>query len=202
MAKKRKTRGPQRRKQSPGSVPFVPGPEIKARPPTKRRRARRVSSAKIEAEMKASLEASAARFEDLDKRAVGKVRVYRNADGSVSGEIKIPLHSRLSAKRVLLDMGDAVKGVRRAGVWEQVGFTFEPTAKTRTREEWQKYNRSRGGMGRLGTYYRRRDKLGNSILTARDLVDKVQRRKRGTVNQVYVRLHWDPEGNRPSKRRK
>lgn len=154
----------------------------------------------IETQMTRSFELSAKRLTDLDKRAVAAVRTFKNADGSVSGEMRVAIASNQSPDRVLHEMSVAAKSINRKGTWVQVGFVFAPRPGKRQEDEvWKLYNRNRGGGFRVGTFFRERDNLKYSFLTARQLLAKVKQRKRGTPTQVYVRMHWSPKGERPKK---
>lgn len=120
------------------------------------------------------------------------VRHAVNADKSISYEMRMVLPRRgFDPQKFMTDLANALHHV--PGTWISMGFRFQP--KRLSEDERETYDRYRGNV-QIQAYTRRSS--GRRIValeaTAEQILANVEAKKGWRPEQVFVRVHWSPEG--------
>jgi hypothetical protein len=128
-----------------------------------------------------------------------RVRIHQNKDDSVDGELTINVPRGMTAREIFLGIEAAFEkqGLARE-YWISAGERFV------VREDEEVYRRYRG-MNDIQTYYQRinQTNVAETLLAARTIMDAGMRKKYGRKAEiVYVRVHWNPTGEKPHRDRR
>lgn len=151
---------------------------------------------------KATLEKVAVRLKTTLDRAnkhsplKGRARVHINKDGTVDAALSIALPRGKRAARLLQSLSDRVAPISPEGIPAWISVAARYTFK----DEEELYRRYKG-MPETAIYWQRttKAKIGTQFLTARDIVNKTEKKRRTKAIYTIINLHWNPEGKKPKR---
>lgn len=124
-------------------------------------------------------------------------RIHRNRDGTIDAELKVKPTEDMSVTDVLTEVDEVVKPVPNTFVSTRV--RYEPT-------DWieaSPFDRRFQGMYEIGTNYQRntRGKLAANINSGKFMDEKATEAGAGAPEQVALRIHWNPDKERPERKK-
>lgn len=137
---------------------------------------------------KDELKAASQDLQDRGYRA--DFRVHRNKDGSIDAELRIKPKRGQKVNDVYLDMEEVLAPIPNTFI--SAGIRYHP------RKDEEYYTKFQG-MSQAQAYYQEMspEKLHVNLLTGRVIDEKMRGRGRRKAEQVFVRLHWNAEHQRP-----
>ena len=126
-------------------------------------------------------------------------RVVVNRDNTVDGELRFPTGKWDELEELASALSDASPGKRVPEIWVSTGCI-----------SWPKPGEIITGIpGKIGskkiqryaTFWQFGSRVANNLLNFREGILRELRRKRRRVpKELYVRLHWNPQGKKPEGR--
>ena len=133
-----------------------------------------------------------------------RVRSFRNSDGSVDAELLLTQFPRHVASANLFKALKAAMGgagedegaMRVPGAFISGGIRYSVPEAVKSPDFRYK------GLGEAASYYRRATAGGvfNTFETMFQILANMQRKRRSRPEQIFVRLHWNAEDQKPSRR--
>ena len=116
-------------------------------------------------------------------------RTKVNKDGSIDGELRIKPKRGQSTNEAQIDMEASLEPV--AGVWVSSGVRYAP----QRGDTYDKYQ----GMAQAQTYYSRMfpQDYASNMVGGREINELMNKRRNRKAEQVFIRLHWNPEDAQP-----
>lgn len=126
------------------------------------------------------------------------IRREVNADTSIDWEMRIAIPRGVKVDDVLIDLATVLRGVPRT--WIGVGVRFQSDRiLDKDVERKADYERFRTALQVHAHYQRNTDrKIQTNILGIQKIVESMVKNKHHKPHEIFVRIHWNMKGERPS----
>lgn len=123
------------------------------------------------------------------------MRIHENKDGSLDAQLTVyDLPPKMKTTLALTRFGECARAlVNTFNTWIQVGLRWAGIPGKVPDSGDRRYR----GLAEGSTFYYSADRLGSAFRFAIDMAKNVERKKRRTVETMFIRLHWNPAGVPP-----
>lgn len=138
----------------------------------------------------------------------GAASIAGNADGSIDAEVRVrAIPHGMKVNEILLDLEHSLRDLLGPGwpkgvapAWISAGVRFPARPHEIDDEDFRKEYKVVRGLAEAFVHWQRQSKLAENFLTTRLIAKKLHAAGRLKPEQIIVRVHWNPDNNRPRRR--
>lgn len=138
----------------------------------------------------------------------GAASIAGNADGSIDAEVRVrAIPHGILVNDILLDLEHALRDLLGPGwpkgvapAWLSVGVRFPARGNEMDDADFRKEYKVVRGLAEAFVHWQRQSKLAENFVTARVVARRLHNAGRLKPEQIIVRVHWNPDNNRPRRR--